>query len=234
MRSQILLILNSCSSKNMANVNEKKLEETQLISDQEEHTKSENPESSLPAQNTEESSASAAVTVDQIEGEPQNPVLDIQPILERIGNLEQGMIQLTKDVEQLSQQVVLIPRQVRQLGTKVDDITESVSQPRVRDLLNNFLLLYDLIEQMALTAESDEESTKDYQVLRDQILQVLRVNGIFPITEDQRFEPEVHKAIETIACETPDEDGKIERVYRTGFRTDRAILRYAEVVVKRY
>ncbi len=144
------------------------------------------------------------------------------------------MTQLIKNVEQLSRQVVLIPRQVRQLGAKVDDITESISQPRVRDMLNNFLLLHDLLEQMTLTAESDVESTKNYQVLRDQILQVLRVNGISPIIEDQRFNPAIHQAVETVACETPDEDGEIVRLYRTGFCTELAILRYAEVVVKRY
>jgi molecular chaperone GrpE len=221
-------------TKNMANLDETTAEESQQMPEQEEHPQDENPETSLSAQHTEESSPPADATADLAEGAVPNPALEIQPLLEKIENLEQGVAQLTKNVEQLSQQVVLIPRQVRQLGAKVDDVTESISQPRVRDMLNNFLLLHDLIEQMALAAESEVESAKNYQVLRDQILQALQVNGISLITEAQRFDPELHKAVETIACETPDEDGEIVRVYRPGFRTERTILRYAEVVVKRF
>lgn len=158
----------------------------------------------------------------------------LQPILVRLESLEKEVSGLAADMNELIERAELLPRQVRQLGSKVDDITESISQPRIRDLLGSFLLLYDLVDQMGRTADSDEASLQNYQVLRDQIAQALRVNGIYPISDAQRFDPAIHKPVDTIDCETPDEDGEIAQVYRTGFRTDRAILRYAEVVVKRY
>ena len=158
----------------------------------------------------------------------------LQPILVRLEQLEQTVVQLTATIVQLRERADLLPRQVRQLGNKVDDMTESVSEPRIRDLLGSFLLLYDLVEQMLLNSELDEASVKDYQVLRDQITQALQVNGVFPMTEAQRFDPNIHKAVETTPCLTPEEDGEISRVYRSGFRTDQRILRFTEVIVKSY
>jgi molecular chaperone GrpE (heat shock protein) len=158
----------------------------------------------------------------------------IHPLVERLERTEQALAVLSAQVGRLAERVELVPRQVRQLGSKVDDVTESIAQPRVRDLLNSFLLLYDLVEQMSRMPGLGTAVTRNYRVLGDQIAQVLRVNGIAPIADARRFDPAVHKAVETVPCETSDEDGEIVHVYRTGFRTGQAILRYAEVVVKRY
>jgi molecular chaperone GrpE (heat shock protein) len=111
-------------------------------------------------------------------------------------------------------------------------MTEFISHPRTRDLLGRFLQLHDLVEQMGL-AEPDTARAGNYQVLRDQILQTLELNGISRISDSKRFDPNLHKAVETVSCQNPDEDGEIVRIYRAGFRTDRAVLRYMEVVVKR-
>ncbi len=158
----------------------------------------------------------------------------LQPVMIHLEHIEQSMAQVKADIEHLSQRIDLIPRQVRQLGTRVDDITESVSQPRIRDLLWSLLQLYDLVEQMGMAQANNATDIQNYQVLGDQIAQVLQVNGVYPINRTLRFDPSIHKAVETTACHAPDEDGEIMRIYRTGFRTDRAIVRYAEVVVKQY
>lgn len=157
---------------------------------------------------------------------------DVQSLVGRMESLEKTVGDLAVEIKQLSQRVDLIPPQVRQLGTKVDDMTESISHPRTRDLLGRFLQLHDLVEQMGLVAP-DTASAGNFQVLRDQILQTLELNGISRISGSKRFDPNIHKAVETVSCQNPDEDGEIVRIYRVGFRTDRAVLRYAEVVVKR-
>ncbi|MGD2086294.1 MAG: nucleotide exchange factor GrpE [Candidatus Aminicenantes bacterium] len=157
---------------------------------------------------------------------------DVQFLKERMQSLEQTVGDLAGEIKQLSQRVDLIPPQVRHLGTKVDDMTESISHPRIRDLLGMFLQLHDLVEQMGLAAP-DTASAVNYQVLQDQILQTLELNGISRISDNKRFDPNIHKAVETVSCQDPDEDGEIVRIYRPGFRTNRAVFRYTEVVVKR-
>ena len=181
-----------------------------------------------------------AVERDMPEMETDAPVnqpeaSELAAIRAQLNNLEQVVGQLATAVDLLSERTNLIPKQVRQLGSKVDDMTESISQPRLRDLLHSILLLYDLVEQMSRAVDSDVDNGRHYQVLRDQLLQILRVNGItFIPTDGAAFDPALHKAVATLPCETLAEDGQIAQVYRAGFQTERAVLRYAEVVVKRY
>ena len=158
----------------------------------------------------------------------------VASILEWLGRLEQHVSQLGSQVEQLAGRVELIPPQVRQLGVKVDDLTESIAQPRIRDLLNRFVLLYDFVDQMSRSAVPESEPARNYQVLRRQIEQNLEVSGVYAIAGVGQFDPALHKAVEIVACQTPEENGRIVSVFRPGFRTERAVLRYAEVVIKRY
>ena len=158
----------------------------------------------------------------------------LQPLVERLTHLEQALDRLSAETANLGERTGMIPPQIRQLRERVDNITESISQPRIRDLLNGLLLLYDLAESLANTTEPGSVHVRNYQVLCDQILQILRINGVNPIAEVQRFDPYQHKAIETIPCPSPEEDDLIAHCHRTGFRTDHGVLRYAEVSVKRY
>lgn len=170
-----------------------------------------------------------------IETQPENiQSSQLNKIEQRIMGLEAAMVRLEENVKGLSDGLALIPPHVRKLGNKVDDITESVTQPRIRDMLANFLLLHDLVEQMNSAAFDGAEASKNYQVLHDQILQILRVNGIYPIAETDQFDARKHKVVETKICNTPEEDGRIHRIYRTGFETEQNVLRYSEVIVNRF
>jgi hypothetical protein len=156
------------------------------------------------------------------------------PVLERLDALERALFNMSTQMTDLSKRVDLIPPQIRQVGVKVDDMTASVSDPRLRDLLGNFLLLNDLIDQMIRSADQETQDVQAYRVLRNLIIQTLEINGLHLITEAEQFDPVIHKAIKTIPCNTEAENGEIVEVTRAGYRTERAVFRYAEVVVKRY
>ena len=148
----------------------------------------------------------------------------IEALIARIERLE-GQIQ------QLSERVELIPRQVRQMGSQISDAAESLSSPRVRDLLNSLLLIYDLADQQARIASPDHASS--YVNLRDLVCETLEVHGVQIIPCEGTIQPGLHRAVERIPC-SPEEDGQIAAVFRAGFRTRNAVLRCAEVIVKRY
>jgi len=153
-------------------------------------------------------------------------------VVGRLDELGARVSELAAQVAGLGERVGFLPRQIRQLAARVDEVTESISHPRVRDLLGSFLLLHDLLEQMGRTEEP--EAGAGLRVLRDQVTQVLGLNGIEEIPETKRFDPALHKAVESVACATAEEDGEIAEVYRAGFRSQHTVLRYAEVVVKRH
>ena len=158
----------------------------------------------------------------------------LSTIIDKIAKIDVLFDRLNLRMEELTAQVVLLPKQVRQLGAKVDGVVESIAQPRIRDMLGRMLQLHDIVEQMCLGKEHDAQELANYRMIRDQIITSLHIEGISVIPSDGRFDPSVHKAVETKACASPEEDGLITRTYRTGFRTQQAILRYSEVIVKRH
>ena len=122
------------------------------------------------------------------EGEPVvAPNQELRLILERLNRLEQAVVELASQVSLLAERVDPLPRQIRQVGSKVDDITELIGQPRLRDLLSSLLLLYDLTCQIDRAAEPAAAS--GYQVLCDQIVQMLAVNGITPDSSSGTVRP---------------------------------------------
>jgi molecular chaperone GrpE len=138
----------------------------------------------------------------------------------------------------LERQVGFIPPQIRQLVTKVDSLTTSVAEPRMKALLLGLVGIYDLIDQLARNATTTETSGTDhgrnYRVLRSQLRVLLETNGLIEIAAEGAFDPLFHCALQSVAVEDPVADNRIVEVIRTGFRTDHAVLRYAEVVVARY
>jgi len=186
------------------------------------------PSSEEPTVETIETQAEA-IEVDHpvsAPGPAQRP--DLQIVIERLEHMQQALKQLADQIGLTAERVEPLARQVRQLGNKVDDLEESISHPRIRDLLNGLILLHDLTEQ------AEPVDRQNQKTLHDQIEQILRNNGVFMMPESERFDPGLHKAIEVIPCDVPENDGKIFRIYRSGFRTQQTILRYAEVILYSY
>ena len=162
--------------------------------------------------------------------EPAAPALDLQVLIERLDHIEGLVSKHDGKLSALGERLGLIPAQLRELGNKVDNVTENINESRLHDLLQSLLMLLDLTSQFAATTDADH--ARNYELLRRQMLETLEINGISMIDISGRFDPAWHKIVERIPCESPEEDGQIASVFRPGFRTERSVLRYAEVVVK--
>lgn len=150
---------------------------------------------------------------------------------------QQSQVQLhgtEKTAIELKRGQELLAAKLREVSDKIDDVTTSLSEPRIRELLTSLLLLHDLVDQMASTA-TDKNTTveheRNYGVLLSQIRQILELHGIEVISTDVIFNENLHRAIRTIATDDPSKDGRITQVFQKGFRTQRRILRYANVEV---
>jgi molecular chaperone GrpE len=179
-----------------------------------------------------ETSASSAET--PAETESITPDDHSAQINARLQALETGVGELKQGMQDLFNWLDIIPRGLRQVNNKVEIITSSLNEPRIKNLLNDLLLLYDLLEQFARTAKPESDEARNYNVLLTQIRQALSANGVYAIPQQAQFDPQIHKAIQILPCETPEDGGKIVEFSRQGFRTDHAVLRYAEVVIKQY
>lgn len=147
---------------------------------------------------------------------------------------------LENAVTALKEQLGYLPPQVRMLGDKIDGLTTSVSEPRLRALLMGLLDVFDLVERTLNSLPPDEappgevDHRNNYRVFRTQLGQLLESNGLREIPAEGAFDPQLHRAVRRVPCDSPDQDGCIVEVVRTGFQTEHNVLRYAEVNVGQY
>jgi molecular chaperone GrpE len=161
----------------------------------------------------------------------------LHPVLSRLDALDGQVSALRQIVEQVAQQQGFFPPQLRQFSQKIDDAASSISDARIRDLLHSLLLLHDLLDQMMQPGTPGHEQNnhqRNYEVLLRQVLQTLQLNGIEPISTERGFDATIHRGVKVVPTDNPAEEGRIVQVFRKGFRSQRMILRYAEVAVMRY
>jgi molecular chaperone GrpE len=152
---------------------------------------------------------------------------------ERLGAVEATLGELTANIRELSQHLVIVQSSLQRLSEKVTTAAETLSAPRIRDLFNRLLLIYDLIEPAPANLPADQHPF--YRMLAEQIEQLLAVNGLERIAADgMRFDPAIHKPFAFVEQDDPDLADRVVETTRHGFRNERAVLRPAEVRIARF
>jgi molecular chaperone GrpE (heat shock protein) len=169
----------------------------------------------------------------------QQVIAEAAAVPEQVAPMEISNAILADRIASLEKQVAFLPPQVRMLAAKVDGLTAAIAEPRIRSLLTGLLGVFDLTDQVLRTlppAEStcDEDHRRNYQVLRTQIEVLLNANGLMQIPAAGAFDPQLHKALQSVPVDHPAQDGMVLEIVRPGFRTEQAVLRYAEVLVGRF
>jgi len=162
------------------------------------------------------------------ESSPQ-PESAWQDVIRRLERVETSL-------EGTQRQIGLMPAQVRALGTKVDALTTSIAEPRLRSILLALVGLMDLIDQARSFNVSDStmDHASNYDVLRGQVRVILESNGIREVSASGEFDPQLHRALDTRSVDDHGLANQIIQIVRPGYRTDQSVLRFAEVVVTRY
>jgi molecular chaperone GrpE (heat shock protein) len=149
--------------------------------------------------------------------------------------LEARLAAVEAAVGELGKQIGFVPQQVRMLAGKLDGLGTSISEPRYRALLLDLVMLHDLVHQMASAHANGQDQVAELErhreVLLRQIRQVLATNGLSEIQANGPFDPAIHRAVHSVPSADPAAAGQVLQVVRPGFRTERSVLRYAEVTV---
>ena len=158
--------------------------------------------------------------------------VDLGILSGRVAGIEAGL-------DSAAKQVSFLPPQVRMLVGKVDGLATAISEPQYRALLLGLLGIYDLVDQILRTPGSDAGDSnashrRNYEVLRTQLCQILRLNGLSLIPAEGTFNAELHRAVERVVVTDPADANRVLEVVRPGFRTENAVLRFAEVRVGYY
>jgi molecular chaperone GrpE len=176
-----------------------------------------------------------------VESLPETPALNevgMDGLQESLSSIRERLDQVEASLEQLSQQASFLPGQIRLLAGKVEGMATSLSEPRYRSVLHGLLGIYDLLDQILRTLPAQDVEPQDhqrnYEVLRTQLRQILEANGLMEIPAAGAFDPELHRALKRVPTPNPSQAGQVLEVVRPGFRTEQAILRFAEVTVGAY
>jgi molecular chaperone GrpE len=153
---------------------------------------------------------------------------------EALSAVEGRLAAIETAVGALSTQLALVPPQVRSLGARVDALTTSVAETRLRALFLELLAVYDLVDQAARARQGhdpDGAHQRTCEAIRTQLRQLLESHGLTEIPADGPFDPQLHRALQRIAVADAEHAGRILEVVRPGYRAGQSVLRYAEVTV---
>jgi len=134
----------------------------------------------------------------------------------------------------------------KSLNGFITAILDRIEDPRGRfalnlqkSLISGLLSFYDLLcdfenkDNAKLTAV---EHQNNYRIIRNQLLQLLKLNNIEPINPEAETQIDVqcHRVLEVKNTTESDKDNSIANCIRTGFAFGSIILRPADVVVNKY
>jgi len=91
------------------------------------------------------------------------------------------------------------------------------------------------LEAGARVEGEDSPHLANYRNIREQLLQLLAMNGVTPIVSEvgALFSPQQHRVVRVIRTEEPVQDGCIDSVVRDGFMFASFVVRPTEVVVRK-
>jgi molecular chaperone GrpE len=117
------------------------------------------------------------------------------------------------------------------------EISKDIERTR-REILSELLEVVDNLEraiEAGKRSPSADTLLQGVDMVRRQFLSKLEGLGVRPIeSTDAQFDPTIHEAVTTVPATTPDQDGLIVGVIRSGYRIGEEVLRPAAVAVARH
>jgi molecular chaperone GrpE (heat shock protein) len=183
-----------------------------------------------------------------VRSDPPSDGVVVQLSTERSLSEMRDILQLNEDrlgrleatIQDLAKQTNFLPPKLRGLGKKVDELSTSVGDARLRSLLADVVGLGDLAEGALRAYPQDDtelhgaEARRFFDALSTRVGQILEAYDLQEIPTDAEFDPTVHNAIDVKPVTDEALDGQIIDVVRRGYRSEHSVLRYAEVTVGRH
>lgn len=151
--------------------------------------------------------------------------------------LEQALAETEKklhDEEEKRQELEKLARKhkadLENYRKKQPERKERWQNKALQELSEDLIEVIDNLERALEAADEDTAVVQGVEMVRDQLYQTLNAEGLEVIETGDRFDPEVHKAVETRKHEEYEPKTILEEK-RRGYRYGDKVLRPAEVVV---
>jgi len=173
---------------------------------------------------TKESVIPAPAAAPAVEAPPAaDPRLD--KVLEKITILEQLFVKRIKDD-------VVHGQAYSSLHTEMSRYRDDAFRLSQKPLLKGLVLLYDTMNR-SLEGMPDGDAKKAVELHVEELVELLHRQDVELMSDaPPKFDPKIQSAIGTEPAAAPEEDQKVAKVVRRGFRWGAVVLRPQEVVIK--
>ena len=146
-------------------------------------------------------------------------------VLEKITILEQLFVKRIKDDVAHAQAYSSLHQEMSKYR---DDAFRQSQKP----LLKGLVLLYDTMNR-SLEALPEGDAKKAVELHVEELVELLHRQDVEVMSDaPAKFDPKIQSAIGTEPAAGPEEDQKVARIVRRGFRWGAVVLRPQEVVIK--
>ncbi|WP_143162100.1 nucleotide exchange factor GrpE [Phormidesmis priestleyi] len=199
-----------------------------------------------PKQDTESQDIDRQIleSVNNSENEPepiqagQSNVEELEPNYPSIlDKLDQLNVLFQEKIQDDTTKAVLFDRLYNQLTAYRDDfVFKHVIQRVLKDLLRLFDTLEDTLDETTLANMQREDLISRLQSFQAQMLKTLERQEVELIKHNgsMRFDEATQEAIDVRLVHSPEDDQKVLKVHRQGFKYRDSLLRPEQVIVGRY
>ena len=191
--------------------------------------------------------STSALTEDESELSVEEAHLQhLQYLVEEFGQVQEDLHRMYRLVEEISERESAQEKVFNTLHAELRDYKNDFIYEHLKPVVRPLLFLYDSLEQFDAEIALYERPTngerrqsglspqlvrENISFFRDQLVEALRICEVTPMeTPKGTFNPKLHKVIDVVPVE-PAQDGMIQRVVRSGWYLNGALLRSAEVIV---
>lgn len=157
---------------------------------------------------------------------------------QNLGRLSEAVESLQKVVDARLGEDAIREKAFERLYAELKDYKEGFLREQERPLLLDLCLLYDSMswfhQRLAEARTSPEALADAFQLLVDELLEVLYRRDVVPMERTEAFDPAIHKAVQLQSAPSAADDNHVAQVLKRGFLHHGKTLRPEDVVVWRW
>lgn len=120
------------------------------------------------------------------------------------------------------------------LYAELDELKQDREFEQLRPFFLDLVLLFDRLDHLGNETLETEAAPSIVDSVRDELLEILSRRGVDIIPPSAQFDPAFQNALGTERTCYEEEDNRIARVVRRGFRYNSRVIRHEEVFVYRF
>ncbi|RMC54657.1 nucleotide exchange factor GrpE [Lactobacillus sp. ESL0261] len=149
--------------------------------------------------------------------------------------LQHNLTQLQKEKDDLEDKYLRSQAEMQNMQNRYNNERAQLIKYESQSLAKDVLPAMDNLERALATKVDDEASKqlkKGVQMTLDSLVKAMKDHGISEITaEGEKFDPNLHQAVQTVEAENEDQKDHVVRVLQKGYLYKDRTLRPAMVVV---